>query len=323
MLWLSLVVALPIGCTVLVDSKLSGKPGAAGGGGQGGVVDSGKKLGDACVAGGECASGNCVDGVCCNNGCTGPCKACNLGVDDLGICKSHPVGTDPEGDCVEPEVCDPNSMCVSVEGVACSSDTGCASGFCRDDFCCNTSCEGTCEACSAQLTGGVDGICDGILSETDPDGECGGTTGCFAPGLCCGDAPVAPGGSCPDECDECIDGWCEIRCDDATDCPSTIACPPDWPCVVICDGDSSCKSRTIDCPADYECEVECGSSNHRCQDAQIYCKNGPCYVECLGGDACDGADVYCGSNACDAACISNGKPTLHCGNSCACPNICP
>jgi hypothetical protein len=323
LVWASLVVGWPLGCSVLADNKLADKPTTSdsGAGGQGGGANSGKKLGDACLEGGECASGNCVDGVCCNNGCTGPCKACNLGVDDLGICKPHPVGTDPQDDCTDPQVCDANSMCVNVEGQTCTVNATCTSMHCVDGFCCDSACDGKCEGCSAALTGGINGLCAGLLPKSDPDGECSAMTGgCFAPGLCCGEAPPPPGGNCPNECDDCNNGTCHIVCDG--NCPTTINCPAGFACLVSCAGDNSCKGHTIDCPADFSCDVECGDSNHRCQNAQIYCKNGPCFVDCVGGDACDGTVVHCGSNACDANCIGSGKPNLNCNNSCDCPGPC-
>lgn len=60
--------------------------------------------GQACAAGGECASSVCVDGFCCDSACAGACRACNVpGME--GKCTFHAVGSDPENDCPDPNVC--------------------------------------------------------------------------------------------------------------------------------------------------------------------------------------------------------------------------
>ncbi len=49
--------------------------------------------------------------------------------------------------------------CTTDQGEVCSSAGECGTGFCADGVCCNTSCAGSCEACSSALTGEADGIC--------------------------------------------------------------------------------------------------------------------------------------------------------------------
>jgi hypothetical protein len=68
-------------------------------------------------------------------------------------------------------------------GVGCGSDAECASDLCVDSVCCESSCDGSCEACDVE---GSEGSC--VLHEpaTDPEGEC-------APGLCNGFGACARG----------------------------------------------------------------------------------------------------------------------------------
>src|SRR5262249_11502779 len=46
-------------------------------------------------------------------------------------------------------------------GIACSSNPDCASGWCVDTVCCDTACDGLCETCIAakQVSGAADGTC--------------------------------------------------------------------------------------------------------------------------------------------------------------------
>lgn len=59
-----------------------------------------------------------------------------------------------------------------VNGTACSADTQCASGFCRDNVCCNSDCggggvngnTGDCQACSVAHYGQANGTCSTITN---------------------------------------------------------------------------------------------------------------------------------------------------------------
>src|SRR5262245_13048497 len=44
-------------------------------------------------------------------------------------------------------------------GHPCTLGADCASGSCVDDVCCESACDGTCEACDGVLTGGSGGSC--------------------------------------------------------------------------------------------------------------------------------------------------------------------
>jgi len=72
-----------------------------------------------------------------------------------------------------------------ANGAVCTMSSSCTSNQCVDGVCCDTSCSGTCEACSAAKKGsGADGTCDDIAISTDPDNECSGMQTCDGAGAC-------------------------------------------------------------------------------------------------------------------------------------------
>jgi hypothetical protein len=89
-----------------------------------------------------------------------------------------------------------------VNGVACSEDAQCSSGFCRDNMCCNSDCggggpngnTGDCQACSTAHHGQADGTCTTIA---DTSYTCrlyasGGPLGCDLSERCDGSATTCP-----------------------------------------------------------------------------------------------------------------------------------
>jgi hypothetical protein len=137
------------------------------------------------------------------NQCTG--DVCTAGVPSN---PNSPAGTactqmggnacDGSGVCVE---CTNDSHCPSNQycnGNSCSADrsTGssctraamCSTNFCVDGFCCNSSCGGTCKACSSAKTGGANGTCANVRDRTDPDNECGDSDDVCYGGGCCADS---------------------------------------------------------------------------------------------------------------------------------------
>lgn len=165
-----------------------------------------------CMASNECTSAHCVDGVCCNVACAGLCAACAL-PGSVGMCAPQPVGADPDDECAGnggSDVCDGGGGCAKATGSTCAANGECATGHCVDGVCCDTPCNGLCKACSAAKTGGVDGQCGNILTNTDPESECVGVLDCNGAGAC--EAPLANGTPCAaaGECASnfCVDGVC-------------------------------------------------------------------------------------------------------------------
>jgi hypothetical protein len=159
---------------------------------------------------GECKSPVCNNGSCgaiddakntqCGNGwvCNGAgaCVECNTATQCSGgtICQPKacegntckdaalaPSGTP----CGPNRECDGSGACKLVNGQSCTSNAACSSGHCVDGVCCDSSCNGTCEACTAAKKGsGNDGTCGPIKSGTDPDDECNGSHVCDGNGAC-------------------------------------------------------------------------------------------------------------------------------------------
>lgn len=149
--------------------------------------------GQGCATNGDCLTGFCQDGYCCNSACSGACARCDL-PGTIGTCTNVPALQQVSG-CNSSQACDGMNNCKKVTGQACSAASECASGFCPSEaggqkYCCDTACTGNCESCAGgKTTGGVNGTCDYIKANTDPDNECTGT--CMANGNgCCDGAGV-------------------------------------------------------------------------------------------------------------------------------------
>jgi hypothetical protein len=71
-------------------------------------------------------------------------------------------------------------------GARCSQAAQCASGYCFDGVCCETSCSERCMACTVakKQSGGKDGYCGFISGGVDPDRECGPGRVCDGIGVC-------------------------------------------------------------------------------------------------------------------------------------------
>lgn len=212
----------------------------------------------------ECGSGHCADGVCCDTVCDGVCEGCTAarkgsGVD--GVCGAVP----PERD--------PADACVVSEGGPCSEAAQCATGFCEDGVCCQSACDGQCEACD--VSGSV-GICVPVTgaphaghaacqSEAPPDvcdtrvcdgvdrTQCAATVGPCVPFACAADGCLAscntndecaPGHHC--DAGVCISGQCDgskatTPQGDVVDC-APYTCQPDGSCRTSCATVDDCAS---------------------------------------------------------------------------------
>ena len=165
-----------------------------------------------------CASGFCVDGVCCSSAsCSVACQSCSVAGHE-GSCTQAAAGTEVPGSCVDGQACDGSGSCMTKNGLACSSASPCASGFCVDGVCCESACDGPCLSCN-QANGA--GKCSPYLLASDPQNECGLGDGpcrstCNGAGVCdypeqgtpCGPCRVCDGtGVCLDpESDFCGTG---------------------------------------------------------------------------------------------------------------------
>ncbi len=65
-------------------------------------------------------------------------------------------------------------------GDTCTTKTECGSGICKDGYCCDTSCTGTCQSCAVT---GSEGTCSNVRGAVDAD-TCSGTQACSSNGEC-------------------------------------------------------------------------------------------------------------------------------------------
>ena len=144
-------------------------------------------------AGTGCAAGGCSGGVetapmTCNG--AGSCSV-GGGTTSCGgyACNGNSCGTTCSGGmgCVSTHYC-VGGICVPklVTGTSCTAGPECVTGHCVDGVCCGTPCTGLCRACSASKTGGSDGVCGNVMSNTDPDMECSASTPMCCSGAMCG-----------------------------------------------------------------------------------------------------------------------------------------
>lgn len=279
------------------------------------VITGNSPNGTVCTTGSTCVSGNCVDGVCCDAACTGTCEACTAakkGSGTDGTCGNIAADTNPDGECINGK-CSGSGTCKYYNGLACTTAAQCLSGNCADGYCCGAPCTETCRACSAAKKGtGVNGVCEPIVINTDPDNECP-TGECSGAGFCTwsslNGAPCTTGSTCSSG--SCVDGVC---CN--TTCTGTCRA-----CTAAKKGsgaDGTCSYIGAATDPDNECPTgECNGSGVCGMNGNA---NGtPCATgsTCVSGFCVDGVccDTTCAGTcqACTAAKKGSGANGT-CGN---------
>ncbi|MFT3923177.1 MAG: hypothetical protein QM778_11650 [Myxococcales bacterium] len=152
-------------------------------GGNGKCVGENRPNGSDCDGPEVCESGFCADGVCCNAACDRSCESCDL-ADHIGECTPYLAGTDPEMECPNAQLCAAPGVCAPENrpnGSECSEDALCASGHCADGVCCESACDGVCEACNMAEQAGM---CVPFAAGTDPANECSGDAVCSGERAC-------------------------------------------------------------------------------------------------------------------------------------------
>lgn len=216
-------------------------------------------------------------------------------------------------------------------GATCSSAAECSSGFCSAGRCCESACNGLCEACSER------GRCD-IASADDarcPPIECDASTSCIEFPIQQTTNRCAERGACKTECDptriavhavcdrgtpgavgqcgaqgDCFDSRSAIggACDTAATCASGF-CVDGVCCNEACDGECESCDATGTCVADLR-GSSCNGDGLTCFDRGV-CRRP------LGAACSSAAD--CGSGLCEPA---TGGDRVCCASSCADGSVC-
>ncbi|MFH2007115.1 MAG: putative metal-binding motif-containing protein, partial [bacterium] len=217
------------------------------------------------ACGNTCTNGHgttvCVSGVCtptCAAGwgdCNGdPDDGCETDLSSVGTCGSCNF----DFDCPPDFYCDGTDTCAAEkpDGDSCSRDEECTSDHCVDGYCCDTACDGTCEACDIASS---EGTCTPHTNGLDPDNECSdtGQDTCGQNGSCDGNggcALWASGTVCVQQTCTGNTLYLNDTCDGAGSCNDggTQDCSP-----YLCDGIDCRTSCTLNshCVGGYHCEA--------------------------------------------------------------------
>jgi hypothetical protein len=291
----------------------------------------GEQTGQSCDGLGNCKPSNvtqCAPYVCSGTACLQTC-ASDAGCIASAYCRSSDTTCQPD----------------QGNGETCTANTQCTSGNCVDGFCCDTACDGSCEACSAIKKGsGADGVCGAVANNTDPDGECtdDGATSCDQDGMCdgnracrlyksgtkCGNTTCSNGTQTGFSCNGL--GTCNgsttaqcapFVCADASACATS--CTLDANCVAS----SYCRISDHQCVADQAKGASC-SSGSQCTSGSCvdgFCCDAPCNGTC---QACSAAKTGGANGTCkavtlgtdpDADCPDDGGPS--CGRNGVCDGV--
>lgn len=173
-------------------------------------------------------------------------------------------------------------------GLACTSASQCASGFCSNGVCCDTACTGQCSACNLP---GTTGICSPkpVNTACNDNVSCTHTDVCNTAGVCGGTAITCSSDSCNTRA---CNGTptCAVTpltgpaCDDGKTCTTGDTCV-----AGACTGTVSCAP-----PTGPNAACLAGSCNGSGQCAFVAANQGS---PCSDGNACTSGDT-CQSGAC-------------------------
>ncbi|NNB89234.1 hypothetical protein HJC10_36090 [Corallococcus exiguus] len=283
-----------------------------------------------CLAGETCQDAGCIDEACVGVVCPGG-----------QVCAG--------GDCVQPAVIIPTPVeaqwgTKQENGEACAANRDCNSGSCADGVCCDSACDGKCDACNLP---GNEGTCtvaprgtacddgDACTVEDVCDGEgenaCSGTLkACNAPpdachqsaGTCsqgaCAYAPAPEGTACVDDGNPCTTDVCDVSgtclhptLAVGTDCGAGSVCDASAQCIPSCWIDGALYAAGAPNPAGacQVCDPARSTSAWSFQSPATQCRG--------AADACDAVEYCTGSSA---QCPADGDVAA--GTSCGAGSIC-
>jgi hypothetical protein len=316
--------------------------------------------GTACTLASQCASLSCVDTVCCNSACSGSCDSCNLSGSvgtcafvadgDSGSPSCTPYVCDGAGaacpgtcltdlDCAAGNWCDGTGHCgpKNGNGTLCGGGHECLTGECVDGVCCNTACNGACDACNLSGTVGSCTLATGTSGSPSCGAYlCGGaascpttctlTTQCTTGFFCDGTGHCVSKGGQGDPCGasgECANGRCvDGYCCDAPCAGQCEACNVTGNLGTCSPFDGAPRNGRPACAgAGATCEGSCAASERlACTYPTFQCSPAACdgttgtethLAQCDGAGACPAATTkacspyVCGATACLGSCSTS------------------
>ena len=217
-------------------------------------------------------------------------------------CEPYSCGaTACNGDCTADAQCASDAYCASgkctkkgKQADACTTDKQCGSGHCADGVCCDTACNGQCEACN-KVPEGKAGTCTAVTGK-----PLGARTACAATDAACAgacDGKNTLNCNYPAQGVVCRDGTC-------ADGQATVAS--------YCNGHGACPAAlTISCEKGCEGSLCAGNQcilDSDCKDKNTYCAAGACTPKADPGSSCSSASAcktgFCTDGVCcDSACL--------------------
>ncbi len=228
--------------------------------------------------------------------------------------------------------CAADSFCLGAEcvlkkenGMPCAGNNWeCQSDHCVDGYCCDTACEGECQACNIE---NFFGVCTGHANDTDPEDDCTLCNVCNGASQC---VPVNSGFDPLEECAADNQSTCQLdgACDGAGACrlwlPETVCLAQSCSVNILtfafeCDGLGTCTHQGVMECDPYFCDEGGGDCRSFCSD-NAHCVDGfwcngsqECVAKfelgstCLHGYQCLSdfcVDGFCCDTACAEDCVS-------------------
>ena len=279
-------------------------------------------------SGTSCGSTMCSNGVLSNPECngSGSCLPNNATCDPYVCADGSSCATMCTSDagCTADHWCDtPTSTCLPdrAQGALCTKGAQCPGGHCVDGVCCNTACNGICQACAAALkeSQSLDGTCGPAGSGTDPRDHCADAGGCGFDGFCDG------AGACRNRVAGTACGMTQCTgnvvtgqiCDGSGTCINDTTgtdCAP-W----VCKGNacaSPCSDNT-DCVAGNYCDTTSGDCKPLEPVGSPCVVNAECTSTFCADSVCCSAECTGDCNACKASLKESGTDDGTCGPAAA------
>ncbi|WP_245767251.1 choice-of-anchor A family protein [Stigmatella erecta] len=236
-----------------------------------------------------------------SRGCTAWCGAegmqsCDAATCGYGECTSASCCR-ADADCASGFYC-ADSRCTAQRenGASCTSAQECSTGLCVDGVCCNSACEGACDACDLE---GHLGTCSLVSSSV----QCRSAAGaCDVAEFCTGSSAACPMDAKKPASAECrgAEGACDVA--------------------------EHCTGSSNDCPVDgyASSTTQCRGAEGECDVAE-YCPGSGASCPANGvqasGVACTADSNACTSDVCDGA-GGCGHPLLPAGTACGSGQVC-